>query len=167
MSRCLFSFVTRARRSRPFYALRATPKTALNFSGLVGRLVGRSQRSHTNDMLPIQFCHPGPPFPTLYALRGTPKTFLNFVRSVSRSVSRSVGHGEVTGTSRCFFSFVTGARPSRPFYALRATPKMAFNNSTFRSRSNRHCQIRSRNNMPFGREGEDRGSGGGGGGRGG
>jgi hypothetical protein len=84
MSRCLFSFVTRARPSRPFYAL-----------------------------------------------RGTPKTFLNFVWSVAWSVGwlvgRSVGHGEVTEMSRCFFSFVTRARPSRPFYALWATPKTALN----------------------------------------
>jgi hypothetical protein len=65
MSRCLFSFVTRARLSQPFYALRATPKTALNF----GRSVGRSQESHTNITLPIQFPlsppPPPPPPPTL------------------------------------------------------------------------------------------------------
>jgi hypothetical protein len=85
---CLFSFITQARHSRPFYALWATPKTALNFSRLVGRSVGRS---------------------------------------IGWSVNQLVGHGDVTQTSCCLFSFVTWARPFRPFYALRATPKTALN----------------------------------------
>jgi hypothetical protein len=76
MLRCLFSFVTRARPSRPFYTLRATPKLALNFGWSVGR---------------------------------------------------SVGHGEVTRTSRYLFNFVTRACPFRLFYALRVTPKTALN----------------------------------------
>jgi hypothetical protein len=118
MSRCLFSFVTRTRPSRPFYALRANPKTALNFD----RSVGWSQGSHTNVMLPLQFCHPGLPFQTLLRPAGHPQNSFKFW-----SVGRSVGHGKVTRTSHCLFSFVTGARPSRPFYALRATPKTAFN----------------------------------------
>jgi hypothetical protein len=79
---CLFSFVTRARPSRPFYALQATPKTVFNFGWLVGRSVGWL-------------------------------------------VGWSIGHREVTRTSLCLFSFVTLPRPSRPFYALRATPKTA------------------------------------------
>jgi hypothetical protein len=84
MLRCLFSFVTGARPSRPFYALPATSKLALNF----GRSVGWS---------------------------------------VGRLVRRLVGHWEVTRMSRCLFSFITRARPFRPFYALRVTPKTALN----------------------------------------
>jgi hypothetical protein len=118
MSRWLFSFVTLARPSRPFYALRATPKTSLNFGRSVGGSVGRSQGSHTNVTLPLQFRHPGPPFPTLLCPAGHPQNGLKFWL---------VGHGEVTRTLRCLFSFVTRARPSRPFYALRATPKTALN----------------------------------------
>jgi hypothetical protein len=119
---CLFSFITRIRPSRPFYALRAPPKTTLNFGQSVGQSVGRSRGSHTNVTLPLQFRHPGPPFPTLPRPAEHPKNGLKFW-SVGRLVGRSVGHGEVTQTSRCLFSFVTRARPSRPFYALRATPK--------------------------------------------
>jgi hypothetical protein len=117
-SRCFFSFFTQARPSRPFYALRATPKTALNF----GRSVSRPWRSHTNVMLSLQFRQPGPPFPTLLRPAGHPQNSLKFW-----SVDRSVGHGEVTRMSRCLFSFVTRARPSRPLYALWATPKTALN----------------------------------------
>jgi hypothetical protein len=84
-SRCLFSFVTQARPSRPFYALRATPKTALNFD----RSVGRSQGSHTNVTLPLQFCHPGQPFPTLLCPAGHPQNDLKFW-SVGRLVGRLV-----------------------------------------------------------------------------
>jgi hypothetical protein len=84
----------------------------------VGRLVGRSRGSHMNLTLPLQFRHPGPPFPTLLRPAGHPQNSLKF---------SSVGHGEVTQTSRCLFSFVTRACPSRPFYDLRATPKTAFN----------------------------------------
>jgi hypothetical protein len=74
MLRCLFSFVTRARPSRPFYTLRATPILALNF----GWSVGRSQGCHMNDMLPLQFRHPGPPFPTLLRPAGHPQNGLKF-----------------------------------------------------------------------------------------
>jgi hypothetical protein len=116
MLRCLFSFVTRARPSRPFYPLRTTPKLAFNF----GWSVGRPQGSHTNITLPLQFHHPGPPFPTLLRPARHPQNDLKFWL-----VGRSVGHGEVTRTSRCLFSFVTRARPSQPFYTLRATPKTA------------------------------------------
>jgi hypothetical protein len=126
MLRCLFSFVTRARPSRPFYALRATPKTSLYVGRSVGRLVCRSQGSHTNVTLPLQFRHPGLPFPTLLRPAGHPQDSFKFWL-VGRLVGRSVGHGEVTQTSHCLFSFVTRARPSRLFYALRATPKTAFN----------------------------------------
>jgi hypothetical protein len=77
-SRCLFSFVTRARPSQPFYALRAIPKTALNFGWLVGGSVSRSQGSHTNVMLPLQFRHPGPPFPILLCPAGLPQNGLKF-----------------------------------------------------------------------------------------
>jgi hypothetical protein len=118
MSCCLFSFVTRTCPSRPFYALRATPKTALNFD----RSVGRSQESHTNVTLPLQFLHPGLPFPTLLRPAGHPQNSFKFW-----SVGWSIGHMEVTRTSLCLFSFVTWARPSRPFYALQATPKTALN----------------------------------------
>jgi hypothetical protein len=52
---------------------------------LVGRLVGRSRRSHTNLTLPLQLRLPGPPFLTLYTLWATPKTALNLGRSISRS----------------------------------------------------------------------------------
>jgi hypothetical protein len=89
---CLFSFITQARSSRPFYALRATPKTALNF----GRSVGRSQGSHTNVTLPLQFRQLGLPFPTLLCPTGHPKNGLKFW-SVGRLVCRSQGsHTNVT-----------------------------------------------------------------------
>jgi hypothetical protein len=100
------------------------PQLALNFGGLVGR----SRGSHTNVMLPLQFRHPGPPFPTLLRPAGHPQNGLKFWsvgRSVDQSVSRLVGHGEVTRMSRCLLSFVTWARPNKPFYALKATPKTA------------------------------------------
>jgi hypothetical protein len=175
-SRWLFSFVTRARPSRPFYALRATPKTALNFGWSVGRSVGRSQGSHMNITLPIQFRHQGPPFPTLLRPVGHPQNGLKFWlvgwlvglsvtgkshephtassvlspgpalldpstpcgppqkrsyilvgRSVCRLVGQSVGHREVTRTSRCLIQFLHPGPPSRPFYALRATPNTALN----------------------------------------
>jgi hypothetical protein len=123
MSRCLFSFVTWARPSRPFYALRATPKTALNFGRSVGWLVCRSQGSHTNVTLPLQFCHPGLPFPTLLRPAGHPQNSFKFWL-----VGRLVGHGEVTQTSRCLFSFVTRARafpdPSMPCRPPRKQPSI-------------------------------------------
>jgi hypothetical protein len=132
-SRCLFSFVTRARPSRPFYTLRAIPKTALNF----GRSVGRSWGSHTNVTLPLQFHHPGPLFPTLLRPAGHSQNGLKFWLvgwSVDWSVGRSVGRSVsrlVTGKSNechaASFSFFTRARPSRSFYAQRATPKTALN----------------------------------------
>jgi hypothetical protein len=50
------------------------PKRALNF----GRSVGRSQASHTNVTLPIQFLHQGPPFPTLLCPAGHPQNDLKF-----------------------------------------------------------------------------------------
>jgi hypothetical protein len=47
MTRCLFSFVTRAHPSRPFYTLRDTPKTALNFGQSVGQsITGKSHEPH-------------------------------------------------------------------------------------------------------------------------
>jgi hypothetical protein len=74
--------VGRARPSQPFYTLRATPKTALNFGRLVGWSVGssvsRSGESHMNVMLPLQFRHPGPPFPTLLCPAGHPQNGLKF-----------------------------------------------------------------------------------------
>jgi hypothetical protein len=75
MSHCLFSFVTRVRPSQP---LRATSKTALNFGRSVGLSVGRSHGSHTNVTLHLQFCHPGPPFPTLLRPAGHPQNGLKF-----------------------------------------------------------------------------------------
>jgi hypothetical protein len=113
-SRCLFSFFTWVRPSRPFYALQATPKTALNFGWLVGRsvgrsvgrLFGRSRGSHTNIMLPLQFRHPGPPFQTLLCPAGHPQNGLKFWL-VGQLIGRLVGHGEVTQTSCCLFSFGT------------------------------------------------------------
>jgi hypothetical protein len=103
MSRCLFSFFTRARLSRPFYALRATPKKALNFGQtvgwsvgwLVGWSVGRSRGSHMNVTLPLQFRHQDPPFPTILRPAGHSQNSLKFW-SIGRSVGWSVGHGEVT-----------------------------------------------------------------------
>jgi hypothetical protein len=142
-SRCLFSFVTRAWPFRPFYALWATSKIALNFgwsvgqsvSRLVGRLVGQSvsqlvsqsRGSHTNVTLPLQFLHLGPPFRPFYALRATPKTALNFGRlvgrSVGQSVGRSVGQGEVTQTSRCLFSSsVSSPGPALPDPSMPCEP---------------------------------------------
>jgi hypothetical protein len=88
----------------------------------VGRSVGRSRGSHTNLTLPLQFRHPGPPFLNLLCPVGHPQNGLKFWL-----VGRSVAHGEVTRTSPCLFSFVTWARPSRPFYTLQATPKTALN----------------------------------------
>jgi hypothetical protein len=73
-------------------------------------------------MLPLQFRHPGPPFPSLLRPAGHPQNGLKFWL-----VGQSVGHREVTQTLRCLFSFVTQARPSRPFYILLATPKTALN----------------------------------------
>ena len=103
---------------------------ALNFGWSIGWSVGRSVGwscgSHTNVMLPLQFRHPGPTFLTLLHPAGHPQNGLKFW-SVGQSVGQLVGHGEVTQTSCCLFSFVTQARPSRPFYALRATPKTALN----------------------------------------
>jgi hypothetical protein len=57
-----------------FYALRATPKMALNF----GWSVSRSRGSHTNVTLPLQFRHQGPPFPTLLRPTGHPQNGLKF-----------------------------------------------------------------------------------------
>jgi hypothetical protein len=142
--------------SRPFYALRATPKTALNFD----RSVGQSQGSHTNITLPLQFCHPCPPFPTLRRPAGHPQNGLKFWL-VGRSrgnhtnvtlplqfchlglpfptLLRPAGHpqnsfkfwlvGWLVGPSvgRSRGNHTSQASPSRPFYALRATPKTAFN----------------------------------------
>jgi hypothetical protein len=141
-SRCLFSFVTRSCPSQPFYALRATPKTALNFGWSIGRSVDRSVGwsvgwscgSHMNITLPLQFRHPDPTFLTFLHPAGHPQNrvrFWSIGRSVSRllgrSVAWSVGQGEVTRTSCCFYLFVTRVCPSQPFYALRATPKTALN----------------------------------------
>jgi hypothetical protein len=92
-SRCLFSFVTRARPSRPFYALQVTPKTALNFGRSVGESVSRSQGSHTNVTLPLQFHHPGLPFPTLLRPVGYPQNGLKFWR-VGRLVGWLVGRSQ-------------------------------------------------------------------------
>ena len=99
-SRCLFSFITGACPSQPFYALRATPKTAVNFGWsdwLVGQSVGWSVGwscgSHMNVMLPLQFRHPGPTFLTLLHPAGHPQNGLKFWsigQSVSRLVARSV-----------------------------------------------------------------------------
>jgi hypothetical protein len=140
---------------------------------LVNRSVGQSRGSHTNVTLPLQFLHLGPPFPTLLCPAGHPKNSFKFWavgRSVGQSfgqgeshkhhvassvsspgpalpdpsmpcgpprkqssilvgrlVGWSIGHREVTRTSLCLFSFVTLPRPSRPFYALQATPKTALN----------------------------------------
>jgi hypothetical protein len=100
-SLCLFSFITWAHPSRPFYALRATPKTVLKFGWLVGwlvdRSVSRSRGSHRNVMLPLQFRHPDLRFLTLLRPAGHPKTALNFGWSVGRSVRRSQGsHTNIT-----------------------------------------------------------------------
>jgi hypothetical protein len=105
------------------------PKNGLKFWS-IGRLVGQSGGSHTNVTLPLQFRHPGPPIPTLLRPAGHPQNGLKFWsvgRSVGRLVGQSVGHREVTRMPRCLFSFVNRASPSRPFYALRATPKTALN----------------------------------------
>jgi RNase P protein component len=134
MSRCLFSFVSRACPSRPFYALRATPKTALNFGWSVGRSVGRSVtgKSHKRHIA-SSVSSPGPALPDSSMPCGPPRKQPSILvgrsdgRSDGRSISWSIGHREVTRTSLCLFSFVTWTRPSRPFYALRATPKTALN----------------------------------------
>jgi hypothetical protein len=97
------------------------PQIGLKF-WLVGSSVGRSWGIHTKVTLPLQFRYPDPPSPTLLCPAGHPQNGLKFML-----VGRSVGHGEVTQTSCCLFSFVTRARPSRPFYALWATPKTALN----------------------------------------
>jgi hypothetical protein len=85
-TRCLFSFVTRAHPSRPFYALRDTPKTALNF----GWLVGHGEVTRTSRCL-FSFVTRAQPSRPFYALWATPKTALNFGWSVGRSVCWSVG----------------------------------------------------------------------------
>jgi hypothetical protein len=119
-SRCLFSFFTWA---RPFPTLPAGhPKNSFKFWA-VGQSVSRSVKgSHTNITLPLQFRHPGQPFPTLLCPAAHPENSLQFWL-----VGWSIGHREVTRTSLCLFSFVTLPRPSRPFYALQATPKTALN----------------------------------------
>jgi hypothetical protein len=130
MSRCLFSFVTRACPSQPFYALRAIPKTALNFGSLVGWSVGQSAtgKSHKRHIA-SSVSSPGPALPDSSMPCGPPRKQPSILVgrsvgwSVVLSVGWSIGHREVIRTSLCLFSFVTWARPSRPFYALRATPK--------------------------------------------
>jgi hypothetical protein len=92
----------------------------------VSRSVGQSRGSHMNVTLPLQVLHLGPPFPTLLRPAGHPQNGLKFWL-VGWSIGWLVGHGEVTQTSRCLFSFVSRANPSRPFYALWATPKTALN----------------------------------------
>jgi hypothetical protein len=77
MSRCLFSFFTRARPSRPFYALRATPKLALNFGWSVVRSVGHGEVTRRTRCF-FSFVTQARPFRPFYALRVTPKTALNF-----------------------------------------------------------------------------------------
>jgi hypothetical protein len=94
MSPCLFSFVTRAHPFRPFYALRATPKTALNFGWLVGWLVGNGEVTQTSRCL-FSFVTRARPSRPFHALRATPKTAKFWL--VSRSVGRSqVSHTNVT-----------------------------------------------------------------------
>jgi len=56
---------------------------------LVGPSVGRSQGSHMNVTLPLQFCHPGAPFPILLRPAGHPQNGLKFWL-IGRSVGRSV-----------------------------------------------------------------------------
>jgi hypothetical protein len=51
MSRYLFSFVTRARPSRLFYTLRATPKTTLNFGRAFSWSVGYGEVTQTTRCL--------------------------------------------------------------------------------------------------------------------
>jgi hypothetical protein len=80
-----------------FYAVRATPKTGLNFGWLVGWLVGRSRGSHTNVTLPLQFRHQGSPFPTLLRPAGYPQNGLKFWL-VGRSV-RGKSHKCYTASS--------------------------------------------------------------------
>jgi hypothetical protein len=89
---------------------------------MVGRSVGRSQGSHTNLTLPLQFRHTGPPFPTLLHPAGHPQNGLKFWLVgwsvgwlVSCLVGRSVGHREVTRTSRCLIQFL---QPGPPFPTL-------------------------------------------------
>jgi hypothetical protein len=50
-------------------------------------------------MLPLQFRHPGLPFPTLLRPVGHPKTALNFGRLVGQSVGRSVGRSQGSHTN--------------------------------------------------------------------
>jgi hypothetical protein len=128
MSGCLFSFVTRACPSRPFYALRATPKTALNFGWSV---TGKSHKRHVASSV----SSPGPALPNPSMPCGPPR------KQPSILVGWSIGHREVTRTSLCLFSFVTWARPSRPFYALRATPKTALNFGWLVGRSVSHGEV--------------------------
>jgi hypothetical protein len=123
MSRCLSSFVTRACPSRPFYALRATPKTALNFGWLVGWLVtGKSHKHHVASSVSA----PGPaPFPTLLCPAGHPENSLQFW-SVGQSVGRSV-----TGKSHKHHSASSVSSPGPalpdPSTPCWATPKTALN----------------------------------------
>jgi hypothetical protein len=80
-SRCLYLFVTQACPSQPFYALQATPKTALNFGRSVGRSVTRKLCCLFSF---VTRARPSRPF---YALRATPKSALNFGWLVGRSLT--------------------------------------------------------------------------------
>jgi hypothetical protein len=100
------------------------PQIGLKFWSVdwsVGRTVDH-RVSHTNVTLPLQFHCPGTPFPTFLRPAGHPQNGLKFW-----SIGRLAGQGEVTPMSRCLFSFVTQARPSKPLYTLQATPKTALN----------------------------------------
>jgi hypothetical protein len=89
---------------------------------LVGPSVtGKSHKRHAASSV----SSPGPALPDPSTPCGPPPKRPKIL--VGRSVRPSVGQGEVTRMSRCLFSFVTRAFPSRTFYALRATPKTALN----------------------------------------
>jgi hypothetical protein len=102
---CLFSFVTRDAVPDPSTPCGPPPKRAYM---LVGQSVtGKSHKCHAASSV----SSPGPALPDPSTSCGPPlKNGLKFW-----SVGRSVSHGEVTRTSRCLFSFVTQAHPSRPF----------------------------------------------------
>jgi hypothetical protein len=80
----------------------------------VGRLVDRSQGSHRNITLPLQFHHLGPPFPTLLRPARHPQNGLK-IWLVGWLVGRSVGQS-VTGKSqeRHAASSVSAPRPALP-----------------------------------------------------
>jgi hypothetical protein len=78
---------------------------------------------HRNVTLPLQFCHPGPPFPTLLRPAGHPQNGLKFWL-----VGRLDGRSRRSHTNLTLpLQFCHPGPPFPTLYTLRATPKTALN----------------------------------------